>query len=186
MRLNLPETVQRCQRRSHYRIETAALSLPEVEIWPLLDPKSVLIAERANELAFEAGVKGSATQMSMARLEQHEEIMPEVGPAFRATLLNIGGGGVGLRVHPDDGSSLSRHKLFWLRISLPPELSTPICASAKLVHTHLESTQDFYAGLAFDFSFNPGHQRFVADQIALYIAKQQREMMRQEDGGTDD
>ena len=181
IRLPLPENVQRCQRRSHYRIETTALHLPRVDLWPLLDPKSVILAERANELESESAHQAApvATQANDP-LADPASLMPEVGPRFSATLLNVGGGGVGLRVAPDASSAVNRHKLFWLRILLPPELTTPVCASAQLVHTHLESTQDTYAGLAFDFSFNLAHQRFVADQICRYIAIQQKAMLLQE------
>ena len=90
-------------------------------------------------------------------------------------LLNIGGGGLGLRVRPDDAQSLARHKIFWLRFTLPPELTTPICATAKLAHTNVDSTQYTYAGMAFDFSFNPVHQRFIVEQICRFIAMQQRD-----------
>jgi hypothetical protein len=90
-------------------------------------------------------------------------------------LLNLGGGGVGLRIDPSDAHMLNRHKIFWMRFALPPAQRTPICASAKLVHTHMESNHDTYAGMAFDFSFNPSHQKFVVDQICRYIAMQQRQ-----------
>ena len=43
----------------------------------------------------------------------------------------------------------------------------------KLIHTHMESSQHTYAGFAFDFSFNPGHQRVVVDQICRFTARQQ-------------
>jgi hypothetical protein len=167
IRLPLPENVQRCQRRSHYRIETTSLHLPQVEIWPLLEFEST-------------GQAVSGHAPAGDPLGDPASLMPEVGPRFFATLLNVGGGGVGLRVTPDASSAVNRHKLFWLRIHLTPELATPVCASAQLVHTHLESTQDTYAGLAFDFSFNLAHQRFVADQICLYLAIQQKAMLLQE------
>lgn len=183
MCLAAPKHVERCQRRNYYRIETAALNLPQVEMWPLLDPKSVVLAERACEIEFNrlndpdgtmedahAGVAGS--------LPMHKALMPEVGPKFMAELTNIGGGGVGVRVNPNDAGTLGRHKLFWMRFSLPPELSTPICATGKITHSHMDSTQATFAGLAFDFSFNPGHQSFVVDQICRYIAVQQRSQLK--------
>jgi c-di-GMP-binding flagellar brake protein YcgR len=184
LRLVMPESVQRCQRRNYYRVETAALSLPEAEIWPLLDPKSVLIAERAYELQYEidSGRVNPESAVPAAAFDE-ESVMPEVGPKFSATLLNLGGGGVGLRIKPHDGQTVARHKLFWIRIALPEGLNTPICASAKLVHTHIESNHDIYAGLAFDFTFNPGHQRFVVDQICRYIALQQKAQHRREERG---
>lgn len=176
LRLRMPTRVDRCQRRDFYRIDTAALVLPDVELWPLLDPKSVVVAERANELAFERDMAdGERSPSPKHDLDlSNDEIMPEVGPKFHGTLMNIGGGGVGLRIAPEHQQIIARHRLYWMRILLPPELETPICASAKLVHTHLESDQHTYAGYAFDFTFNPGHQRFVVDQICRYSAVQQR------------
>ncbi len=61
LRLKMPDSVERCQRRTYYRMETAALTLPEVEVWPLLDPKSVLVAERANELQFQESEQESGS-----------------------------------------------------------------------------------------------------------------------------
>lgn len=178
LRLAMPENVERCQRRNHYRVETAALSLPTVDVWPLLDPKTVLVAERANELAWEQREGGDVNHRISAATE--EIVLPEVGPKFPAQLMNLGGGGVGLLVRNSDSSSLHRHRMFWIRISLPQEVSTPICATAKAVHTHMSATQDFYAGMAFDFTFNPVHQDFVVRQIARYVAYQQRAQMNGE------
>lgn len=178
LRIVMPTNVERCQRRNFYRMDTAALNLPQVEVWPLLDPQSVLVAERANEIRLQNDVLSNGAERSEDTSappdDDDESIMPEVGPRFVGALLNLGGGGLGLRVEQDNSQHLGHHKLFWVRIALPPELNTPICATGKLVHTHLESGQYTYAGLAFDFSFNPGHQRFVVDQICRYIALQQR------------
>ena len=183
-RLAAPEHVERCQRRNYYRIETAALNLPEVEMWPLLDPKSVVLAERAceiecNRLANGDGGMNDSYDGAPASLPFKDALMPEVGPKFLAELTNIGGGGMGVRVGPNDAGTLGRHKLFWMRFALPPEFTTPICATGKLTHSHMDSTQATFAGLAFDFSFNPGHQAFVVDQICRYIAVQQRTQLRQ-------
>lgn len=177
VRLSMPVTVQRCQRRNYYRVETAGVSLPEAEVWPLLDPKSVVLAERCNEILFLDGDLQETDKDADVSFDE-KEVMPEVGPCFTGTLMNLGGGGVGLRVGPDDSQALLRHKLFWLRIALPPELVAPVCATAKVVHTHMDSAHHTYAGLAFDFSFNPGHQRIVVDQICRYIAMQQRAQMQ--------
>lgn len=169
LRLALPESVERCQRRTSYRVSTASLKLPNVDMWPLLDPKTVLVAERANELQFESGEDHSAGGDDLR--------LPEVGPRFSAHLLNLGGGGVGLEVPASESQSLLRHKLFWLRVALPPDVGIPVCATAKLVHTHMQASQNYYAGLAFDFTFNPGHQKFVVEQIGRYVAFIQRQQM---------
>jgi len=46
-------------------------------------------------------------------------------------------------------------------------------ATGKLVHTHIDSMNNTYAGMAFDFSFNPEHQKTVAAQIASYVQRVQ-------------
>ena len=180
LRLTMPDSVERCQRRSHDRVETTSLVLPEVDVWPLLDPKSVLPAERANELQFEDDRNGVGSGDRRTSIDD-ESLMPEIGPKFTTKLLNIGGGGVGLRVKPEDAPAMARHKVFWLRFSMPPELTTPICATAKLVHTAVNSSQFTYAGMAFDFSFNPIHQRIVVEQIRRFIAIQQRAQFDERD-----
>lgn len=159
VRISLPERVERCLRR-HARFDVGPLALPPVDLWPLLDPKSTVAAERANELAFAASAEGRPGAAS-----DEEALMPQVGPRLTAHLANIGGGGAGLVVEPAQAGALSRHRLFWVRIELGEAGSVPIVTSAKLVHTHVDSAQRTYAGLSFDFSFNPAHQRTVAEQV---------------------
>jgi hypothetical protein len=181
IRLAMPQAVERCQRRQHDRVEPTSLVLPRVEIWPLLDPKSVLVVERAYQVQQESSDQDIAGRIgcdSGAPPFDYEAIMPEVGPKFTGSLLNLGGGGIGLRIGPDDAQAVNRHKLLWLRMALPTALQTPICATGKVVHTHIESNHDLYVGLAFDFTFNAAHQKFVVDQIRRYIAFQQKSQMR--------
>jgi hypothetical protein len=163
IRLELPDAVERCMRR-HTRFETAGLSLPQVEVWPLLDPKSVVATERANEAAFAAVALADAAG-GTPTTPPSDAPMPQVGPSFPATLMNLGGGGVGLRVESKDSSALGRHRTFFLRIPLGTGQPVPIVASATLAHTHLDSAQRTYAGMAFDFVHNPQHQATVIAQV---------------------
>lgn len=174
LRLAMPTEVSRSQRR-RIRVDTKAVTLPNVEIWPLLDPKSVIPAERATELAFESWKSGEKI-IGGGRFS--DAVMPVVGPKFTAELANLGGGGVGLVVDHENTAAVGRHRIFWLRLSLEPEIPVPVCASGKVVHTHIDSTQRTYVGIAFDFSFNQPHQSLVANQILSYIEKQQ-ELQRQ-------
>ena len=66
------------------------------------------------------------------------------------------------------------------RVLLTEDQVPSFCATGKVVHTHMESNHSMYAGMSFDFSFNPDHQRFVADQICRYIAVQQRAQLKRE------
>lgn len=173
LRLKMPDRVDRSQRR-RIRVDTQEINLPQVELWPLLDPKSVIPSERANELAFEAVQRGE----DVSSTKSEDSVMPTVGPKFHASLANLGGGGVGLTVESDDASPLGRHRLFWMRLNLSPELPILACASGKVVHTHIDSSQRTYVGIAFDFTFNPDHQDILAAQIAYYI-EQRQELQRQ-------
>jgi hypothetical protein len=157
-RLSLPERVERCLRR-HARFDVGPLALPPVDVWPLLDPKSAVAAERANELAWAAFLEGKPVTTD------EEALLPTVGPRLTGHLANMGGGGAGLLIEPAQAGLLSRHRLFWVRLALGDGCPVPIVACAKLVHTHIDSTQRTYAGLSFDFAFNPAHQRTVAAQV---------------------
>lgn len=157
-RLSLPERVERCLRR-HARFDVGPLALPPVDVWPLLDPKSAVAAERANELAWAAFLEGAPVTTD------EEALLPTVGPKLSGHLANMGGGGAGLLVEPAQAGLLSRHRLFWVRLALGDGCPVPIVACAKLVHTHIDSSQRTYAGLSFDFAFNPAHQRTVAAQV---------------------
>ena len=181
--LSIPERVERCQRRRDYRVETASLDLPSVQLWPLLDPSTVVLAERVNEAEFLRELDGLESPLCrLGESESDDEILPEVGPVLPACLVNLGGGGVGLTVPNEYSGSLGRKSLFWMRFGLPPMLSTPVCATARLVHSHMQSDRQIYAGMTFDFSCNPAHKRIVVRQILQAIACQQKLQMSRQAG----
>ncbi len=172
MRLAMPTTVERCQRRNFFRISTAELCLPRVDCWPLLDPSTVIAAEVANR----AQILDLASDPAPAVRQRIEEplLLPEVGPRFTARLMNLGGGGVGLILDPKESQAADRARLIWLRIDLTPAIPAPIAMTARAVHTHLDSAQNLYAGLAFEWAFNPAHREFVVEQIGRYVEATQR------------
>ncbi|MBC8523115.1 flagellar brake domain-containing protein [PVC group bacterium] len=174
LKLAMPSTMERCQRRRDFRISTDTLLLPEVSVWPLLDPRSVVLAERLCQLRIERSLSGNNEPESI----EGKDAIPDVGPLFPATLVNIGGGGVGLQIAGSETSSIGRHRLYWLRFPLPGVDSPPLCVTAKQMHWHLEAGGSMYIGMAFDFSFNPSHRRFVVQQITQAVAIQQREQFR--------
>jgi len=185
VQLLLPDRVERCQRRRDYRVETASLDLPSVQMWPLLDPSTVVLAERVNEAEFLRELDGHDTGWCLADDLQSacdEELLPEVGPGFPGKLVNLGGGGVGLTVEDGHAGSLGSRSLFWIRFGLPPMVKTPVCATARLVHSHMQSDRKIYAGMTFDFSANPPHKRVVVKQILRAIACQQKMQMSRQAG----
>jgi c-di-GMP-binding flagellar brake protein YcgR len=171
MRLAPPERVERCQRRSFYRISSATLRLPSVECWPLLDPTTVIAAEVANRAQIADAAGEAPTHMDVPAPDPM--VLPEVGPRFRAQLLNIGGGGAGLLVEQSEGAALERCRMLWLRIDLRPEVPAPIGLTARLAHSRMDSGQNVNAGVAFDFAFHPAHKEFVVEQICRYVARTQ-------------
>lgn len=167
--LAVPDEVQRCSRRSYYRVSTAGVDLPGVECWPLLDPSTVVAAEVASE-AF-------ARDMARHRREpsgpppQMPQLLPQVGPGFRARLANISGGGLGLTVDPEESSGLDRIRHLWLRVNLGEDLPVPLAVTGRVVHHHIDSAQQVHLGIAFEFGFNPSHRDFVISQVCGVVSR---------------
>jgi len=170
MRLAMPDDVERCQRRNFYRISTAELSLPRVECWPLINPSSVVAAEVANR----ALIMDQINSGGSSRVDDDSLLLPEVGPRFNARLVNLGGGGAGLLIERGEASAADRARLFWMRVNLMPTIPAPIAMTARLVHTHIDSTQNLYAGMAFEWAFHAAHRDFVVAQITRYVTQLQK------------
>jgi len=176
LRLAMPETVERCQRRSFYRVSTVGLDLPAVDCRALLDLNSAIPAEAASRARVEALRDGQVAGFVTENLEAFG--LPDAGPPFPASLVNIGGGGVGLMVEPDHAGALVQQKRYWLNIPLLLESSTPIGAVARLTHIHLDSQQRRYAGMAFEFDHNPSYRGFLVDLLCRYVTELQRAQLR--------
>lgn len=170
LRLAMPERVERCQRRTFDRISSAQISLPTVQAWALRDARSAIPAEVASRVrlldAHDADLTGGS---SFA-----DALLPDVGASFPAQLANVGGGGVGLIIDQSDAGPLDTAPMFWLRVDLSPVLPAPLALTARLAHTHVDSQQRVYAGMAFEFAHNPSHRQFVIDQIDGYLGAVQR------------
>ena len=93
---------------------------------------------------------------------------------FKAHLLNISGGGLGLMLRPDEGRALSSRPFIWLRVDLRPEIAAPVGVTVRLAHTHIDSSHNLYAGMAFDFTHNLSHRPFVVDLFASYAQRLQQ------------
>lgn len=179
LRLRMPVDVERCQRRNFYRVSTVGLTLARVECHPVIDPATVEVAEAASRVQIEdAGHSSVAGRIG--KISPDPVAMPAVGPMVPATMMNIGGGGVGLIFEPEDRMSLESNRLYWLRLHLQPHIPAPLCVAARVRHTHIDSTQRLYAGLMFEFGSNNAHQKFVVDQLCRYVAQVQREQLRRQ------
>lgn len=172
LRVAMPDHVERCTRREFNRVSIAELHLPRVEVWPLLEPSSVIAAEEANRAMIHSLEKSGKVSRTGTN-ENSELTLPVVGPKFHASLMNLGGGGLGLLVEKSEAQAAGRAKLVWMRLDLRPGLAAPLGLTAKIVHTHIDSTQSLYAGVSFEFAFHQSHREFVIEQIERYIANLQ-------------
>lgn len=164
LRLTAPETVERCSRRTFYRMSTAELHLPSVQCWPLLSPLSAIPAEIACRAHARMAIAAGGKVLTDA-----PSVMPDVGPVFVAKLANISGGGAGLVIDHNDAAAVDRVRQLWLQIDLRPAVVSPIALSAKVAHTHIDSAQNLYLGVAFDFSLHAEHKQFVTEQLVAYV-----------------
>ncbi len=166
--LQMPSNVERCTRRGFYRISTADLKLPRVECWPLLNLSSIRAPEAANRAQINDLLRTNAV-LGVEIDEAESILLPEVGPMFKAQLLNVSGGGLGLLLNNDDSRVLGSRPFLWLRLDLRPDIPAPIAVTARVAHTHIDSGANLYAGLAFDFTHNIEHRAFIVEQFAQYI-----------------
>lgn len=167
LRIATPAQVERCSRRSFYRVTLGGIALPSVEIWPLLDPASAIVAEVANQAQIHELQHSNASSSG----DIPAPVLPEVGPRSLGSLANVGGGGAGLLIDRAEAGPLDHHRIFWLRIDLRPEIEAPLGLTARLAHTHADSAGRVYAGVAFEFGFHAVHREFVAEQMARYVGR---------------
>tara|TARA_R110002072_G_scaffold100945_1_gene222504 strand:- start:1772 stop:2623 length:852 start_codon:yes stop_codon:yes gene_type:complete len=167
--VQMPENVERCMRRNFDRTSTAQVDLPTVNAWPLLNQHSAGPIEIANRLM----VSQLREQGALGSNEIDPQMLPEVGPHFEAKLANIGGGGVGLVVDKENRAALDSGHLFWLSVNLTPAVPAPLGMVARMAHTHMDSQQNTYAGLAFDFSQSTDHKSFIINEIDRFIRSSQ-------------
>lgn len=172
LELEPPLRVERATRRTQERVSTSSINLPQVRCWLLRDPITAVPAETASRdriLGLLAMPPASRPPLAPDALDTLGAIAPDVGPGFKAQLANIGGGGIGLKVGPDESARVQSSKLYWTRLDFSPVIPAPLDLVAKIAHTHLDSQQNTYAGLAFEFGLDPTHRAFVADQIERYM-----------------
>jgi hypothetical protein len=166
----MPTDVQRCARRNFYRVNAAEIHLPSAQVYPLRDIHSAIPAEVANA-AMIRSLQSGATVPADSSLSQ---ILPDVGTPFAAKLMNVGGGGVGLIIDRAEASAIAQARVFWVRLELQPQIPAPIGLTARLAHTHIDSEQNTYAGMAFEFAHHPSHREFVVQQFTNYVEALQK------------
>lgn len=176
IRIAAPVKVERCQRRSFYRVRTAGLILPDVEARTLLDPSSAVAAETAIRTRIEMLQEGRVA--GFVGEGDASLSTPTCGPSFKAKLMNIGGGGAGLLIEHEDAERLERSRPLWLMINLGPHVPAPLGVVARAAHTHIDSQRRLYAGVAFDFGHHGSYRQFVTDTLCRYVQDVQRSQLK--------
>ncbi len=174
--LDAPREVERCTRRSFFRTSTASVRLPRVQCWPLLNIASVGAAEAANRSMINDLIRSGSAPIAddTEDLAPHSILLPEVGPRFASNLLNISGGGLGVLVGREDQQTAQSRPFWWLRLDLRPHIPAPVAVTARLAHTHIDSTQSLYCGLAFEFQGAGEHKQFMIDLFSRYTDELQQ------------
>lgn len=184
--LGAPTGVERCTRRNFYRISTADLQLPVVECWPLMDPTTVIAAEAANRARIQDLLDVRTGKSAAAKLSPNIDtdpmLLPLVGPKFSARLVNVSGGGLGLKVDKSETSGINMRPHLWCRVDLTPDIPAPVAVTARIAHTNIDLEQNVAAGLSFDFAFNPEHRAFVVSVFAEYADRLQRRQLAKKAG----
>ncbi len=179
--LSSPQGVERCTRRNFHRISTANLQLPVVECWPLMDPTTVVGAEAANRARIHELIDVRAGRRAGAELSPDLEtdpmLLPSVGPKFLARMMNLSGGGLGLKVDRAESSAVHLRPHLWCRVDLTPDIPAPVAVTARVAHTNIDLEQNVAVGLSFDFTFNPEHRDFVISLLADYVDRLQRRQL---------
>lgn len=164
IRLEMPESVERCPRRAQHRMSTYALRLPPVMLWPLGDPQTALAAQLVCRRAAESN------QPLPPTTAEAPPAGVDAGPCTPARLSNIGGGGIGIILDAQVAGRFQGSRLYFARVDLEPTLATPIDLVVRAAHTHLDSAQQMHAGLAFEFGLDSEHRAFVIDQIRRFMS----------------
>jgi hypothetical protein len=155
-------------------VSTVGLVLPNVKVHPLigaatLKPSEIAVRERIESLM--------RNEAPMAVSTYEPMVLPEVGPAFDARLMNLGGGGVGLLVEPNEAHGLEGHRRFWMTIDLTPGIPAPVGVVTRLAHTRIDSEQRVYVGMSFEFDHHPAYKRFIVDLLSGFANSLQQQQL---------
>lgn len=175
IRLKTPTNVERCQRRQFYRVSAGGLVLPTADIRPLLKMSTARLAETAVRARIEMLQEG---QIAGFVGEPEPLALPEVGPPVMTTIVNLGGGGVGLLVPAQDAGAFGHHHIFWVSMNLMPHIPAPLGIVCRLSHVRMDSEQRRYLGMSFEFGHNPGYKQFVVNTLCRCVSQIQRDQLR--------
>ena len=118
-------------------------------------------------------------EASMGHVRDLPSSAAEIPAEAVTTTGAVGGGGAGLLIEAGDRLRLDSNRYYWLRFDMSPWSPAPIAVTARLKHTHIDSTQRLYAGMAFEFGHSPDHEAFIVEQLCRCVAEMQR--MQQDD-----
>lgn len=163
VRLSPTGAARSAQRRSFFRVSAAGVPLKPVWLRPM---EGVKPAPSPAEL--EANPGQLAAEPLAAPLYLHEP--------FPTTLLNVGGGGIGVEAPLRVAQQLPRILSYSARLELPT-LPRAIDVATKLVHLQPRDDGTHYMGLAFEFA-DPAAKRRDVDLLCKFTTWLQRQQLQ--------
>ncbi len=168
LRLSPPKRVRPFQRRAYFRVSMIGADLEPATLWPLLDPDSADAALEANRILHKTG----------NTIPTVTAPLPELGPSFQASVIDLSGNGLAIQVRPHYKPLLSEHELFWVELRLPGH-KHPFVFAAKCVRA-CEVDDDVLVGLTCSLGVHRAHEQFIIDQICRFAADEQRRQLQRQ------
>lgn len=153
--LTRPHEVNSVQRREFFRVSTAALKVPPVQLKPVTQlPANT---EQGNTFAAVIGPQ------------------PDLRP-FTGVLVNVGGGGMGVEAPAQVAFTLSLCTQYKCVVNLPLT-DKPLEVNCTLVHLETLKAGEHYLGLRFETD-TIGERRRVEDYICHFTSSLQRQQIQ--------
>ncbi len=169
LRLAPPMNVRSAQRRAFFRVPMLAAEPARATVWPLLDIRSAVQAERAN--LFEHKAEGSGQAMPVRS--------PDLGSPMDGRILDLSAGGLAVLVGTERQQEIEPHECFWIEMNLPG-LGLPLRAVGRKVRCASETPESLTLAMAFTFTHHRAHETFVTDTLCRVAAGEQRRQLQRQ------
>lgn len=118
----------------------------------------------------------AAIDMAPVRLTQVEPKPDDPAEPFEARLLNLSGGGIGIRLERSSADMICGGRRFACHFQLPAD-TEPIDVQVSLVHVEQAHERALYLGMAFDFASETQRRR-IQDQIVRFTTELERKRLQ--------
>jgi c-di-GMP-binding flagellar brake protein YcgR len=150
----------------------------QTEVWALRmsEPLHVQSAQRrAFFRAMTAHLKLMVNMQPLAETPLHTGIEIPDGPPFRAMMVNVSGGGLGVIAPQRVGTLIQHYGRYRCSVALPTH-DEPLAVTVKHVHLHSNDDGTHYMGLAFKLA-DVAERHRVEDSICRFTTWLQRQQL---------